>query len=200
MTIKYSAICACILCGVAFVDICVHRFSVLKSVALVSGDETVSAGQLLPYKYSAFSSISQHLQPREDPTTESTVTQYWKQQALSTPDYGHPYGTGYGSHGLYSKDDDPSPQNFRNGWQIATLRRQLAAAGIPRNITDDLERMGVLSLVDAISSGTVSAIKLATPALEGELTSFTDGNPDAGSGPAVVDVLSDPKLPQPQPS
>ncbi len=160
-------------------------------------EEYIPPGELVPYKQSAFRSISRQLKPTMKQPLDTLINDAWRQDADNVGQFGdgRRYGKLFGNHGLYGKNDEADGKNLKNGWQLESFRRELAALGIPRNITDNLQRLGILSVEDLDTVDTYLAVNNSAPAWEGELPAFALG---AGGAPAVIDNLPDSSLPQPK--
>lgn len=157
--------------------------------------EYIPPGELVPYKHSAFRSV--FLQPRMKAPIDTIINDAWRLKAENVGDIGdgQDFGQNFGDHGLYDKYENANSLNLKNGWQLASFRRQLAAAGVPSNVTGYLQRLGILSINDLDSLDTETAVNESAPAWEDELPAFADG---AGGSNFIPDHLDDASLPQPQ--
>ena len=166
-----------------------------QDAPIFSALENVPPGEVLPYKQSAFRSTA--LRPTMKPPLDTRIYDSWRIEAANSGEKGDglAYGKQYGDHGLFGELENANSQNLKNGWQLATFRKQLATAGIPQNITNKLERLGLLSLSDLDSVDTDIAVDESAPAWEDELPAFVLG---AGGSNFVADHLQDSSLPQPQ--
>ncbi|EKX38058.1 hypothetical protein GUITHDRAFT_154800, partial [Guillardia theta CCMP2712] len=69
--------------------------------------------------------------PRHDPWLRAGKGSYqlWANEFALKHGDGKRYGKGYGSHGLYSVNDEPNRLNKRNGWERAEFRHWLTHQG-----------------------------------------------------------------------